>query len=402
MERPRPVLAFDDPLGAFVRANQIAVNGSDSGSLRGLTFAVKDAIDIAGARTGFGNPEWLRTHPPATKSATAVQRLLDAGADMVGKTHSDELAYSLTGENVHYGTPRNPRDASRIPGGSSNGSAAAVAGGLVDFALGTDCGGSVRLPASYCGILGFRPTHGRIPLDGVIPFGPSFDVVGWFARNAGILRSVGDAILDPAPEPRPFRRVLIARDAFGLVDPAIAAALARPVAEVVERIGASVEVVVCPTDLDHWREVFQTIQAAEIWQNHGDWVRRNHPGFGPGVRERFEAASHVSASDLARSRAERADIVRHLDELVGEGDVLVLPTSPRVAPLRNLPVAEVEVAYRNQAVALLCIAGLGGLPQISLPLGEAEGLPLGLSLVGRRGSDEALLDLAVDLLAELR
>ena len=402
METPRTVLAFDDPLGAFVRANQIAVNGSDSGSLHGLTFAVKDAIDITGARTGFGNPEWLRTHAPATKSATAVQRLLDAGANMIGKTHSDELAYSLTGENVHYGTPRNPRDASRIPGGSSNGSAAAVAGGLVDFALGTDCGGSVRLPASYCGILGFRPSHGRVPLGGVIPFGPSFDVVGWFSRSAGVLRSVGAALLDPVPRQRAPHRVLIARDAFDLVNLAIAAALARPVAKVVERVGELVEVVVSPKGLDAWRKVLQTIQAAEIWQNHGDWVRQNHPGFGPGVRERFEAASHVSASDLARGRAERAQIVRHLDELIGEGDVFVLPTSPRVAPLRNLPVADVEVTYRNQAVALLCIAGLGGLPQISLPLGESEGLPLGLSLVGRRGSDEALLDLAVDLLADWR
>jgi amidase len=398
METPRTVLAFDDPFGAFVRANQIAVDGSDSGSLRGLTFAVKDAIDIAGARTGFGNPEWLRTHGPATKTAVVVQRLLDAGANMVGKTHTDELAYSLSGENVHYGTPRNPRDAARIPGGSSNGSAAAVAGGLVDFALGTDCGGSVRLPASYCGIIGFRPTHGRIPVEGVIPFGPSFDVVGWFSRNGAVLRAVGETLLDPELQDSPPRRVLIARDAFGLVDPAIAAALARPVAEAVERVGGSKEVVVSATNLDHWRAVFQTIQAAEIWRNHGNWIEQHNPGFGPGVKERFELASRVSASDLAQAHRDRAAIVSRLDTLIGEGDVLVLPTAPRIAPLRNLPVAEVEVAYRNQAIALLCIAGLGGLPQVSLPLAEIDGLPLGLSIVGRRGSDEALLDLAVDLL----
>jgi amidase len=361
---------------------------------------VKDAIDIAGARTGFGNPEWLRTHGPAAKTAAAVQRLLDAGANMVGKTHTDELAYSLTGENIHYGTPRNPRDASRIPGGSSNGSAAAVAGGLVDFALGTDCGGSVRLPASYCGILGFRPTYGRVPVDGVIPFAPSFDVVGWFSRAPSVLRSVGEILLAPPfAEGRP-RRVLVARDAFDLADRAVSGALAKPLAEVTAAIGSSAEVVVSPAGLDRWRVVFQTIQAAEIWRNHGDWVRTHSPMLGPGIKERFEAASRVTAPDVERSRTERAAIVSHLETLIGAGDVLVLPTSPRVAPLRNLPLAEVEIAYRNQAAALLCIAGLAGLPQVSLPLAELDGLPLGLSLVGRRGSDEMLLSLAVSLLGE--
>ena len=124
-----------------------------------------------------------------------MQALLDAGADMAGRTHCDELCYSLTGENVHYGAPVNVNAPGRIPGGSSNGSAAAVAGGLVDFALGSDCGGSVRIPASYCGILGLRPTWGRVSLDEAVPFGPSFDVAGWFARDAGILEAVGRVLL---------------------------------------------------------------------------------------------------------------------------------------------------------------------------------------------------------------
>ena len=387
----------DDPYGAFVSANQITVRGAPSGSLDGLAFAVKDVIDIAGARTGFGNPEWLRTHAPATRTATAVQRLLDAGADMAGKTHTDELAYSLTGENAHYGTPRNPRDASRIPGGSSNGSAAAVAGGLVDFALGTDCGGSVRLPASYCGILGIRPTHGRVSLDGVIPFAQSFDVIGWFSRDARVLRSVATVLLDVEPKVVRPRRLVVARDAFELVEAPIATALEGAVAHLAERIGASCEVRLSPVGLSRWREVFQTIQAAEIWQNHGDWVRSNEPRFGPGIKERFEAAARVPEVDVRRCRAEQTEIVRHLDRLIEEGDVVCLPTSPRVAPPRNLPLADIEVAYRNQAVALTCTAGLAGLPQVSLPLAEAGGLPLGLSIVGRRGVDEMLLDLAVDL-----
>jgi amidase len=167
-----------DPLNAFCRHTHVELAGSGSGRLTGLTFAAKDVFDIAGHRTGNGNPVWLETHPPAERTASAVQRLLDAGARMVGKTHTDDMAYSLNGENVHYGTPVNPVAPGRIPGGSSSGSAAAVAGGLVDFALGTDCGGSVRLLASYCGLYGLRPTHGLAPADGVVPLASSFDAVG--------------------------------------------------------------------------------------------------------------------------------------------------------------------------------------------------------------------------------
>jgi amidase len=186
----------DDPLGAFCVANPVALTGAATGPLRGRTFAAKDVFEIAGTPTGFGHPAWLRTHQPAAHTASAVQKLLDAGADLVGRTISDELCYSLSGENVHFGTPRNAAAPDRIPGGSSAGSAAAVAGGLCDIAIGTDCGGSVRIPASYCGIYGIRPTHGRVATDGVLPFAGSFDVVGWFARDPALLASVGSLLLD--------------------------------------------------------------------------------------------------------------------------------------------------------------------------------------------------------------
>lgn len=188
-------LPFDDPLGAFCRDNHVALKPTSAGILDGLRFGVKDVFHIAGHRTGFGNPNWLATHPPGDHTAAAVTDILAAGADMVGKTISDELTYSLAGENAHYGTPLNTAAPDRVPGGSSSGSAAAVAGGSVDFALGTDCGGSVRLPASYCGILGIRPTHGLVSVDGVIPFAPSFDVVGWFARDADVFEQVGRVLL---------------------------------------------------------------------------------------------------------------------------------------------------------------------------------------------------------------
>lgn len=384
----------DDPLGAFCRDNHVALQGAATGSLAGLTFAVKDVFHIAGHRTGFGHPDWLRTHPPAKVTAAAVQRLLDAGADMVGKTHTDELAYSLTGENEHYGTPVNPVAADRIPGGSSNGSASAVAGGLVDFAIGTDCGGSVRLPASYCGLFGMRPTHGRIPLDGVIPFASSFDTAGWFARTPDVLERVGRVLLDDRDRAAPPRQLLVARDAFDLVDPAVTRALASGVERVADAVGAHAEVVVSPDGLAAWYQTFRVLQAGEIWANHGAWIAAEQPRFGRGIRERFAWAAQVSADAVAAGRRHHETIRAQIDALLQPDVVLCLPTSPRVAPRKMTPTDDIENRFREQAMHLLCIAGLGGLPQLSVPIARLEGLPLGLSLVGPRDADLGLIALA--------
>lgn len=387
-------VAPDDPLGAFSRENHAALSGSGSGPLAGLTFAAKDVFHIEGFRTGFGQPDWLATHEPATETARVVQQLLDAGADMRGRTLTDELAYSLTGENVHYGMPVNPRDPDRVPGGSSSGSVSAVAGGLVDFALGTDCGGSVRLPASYCGVFGMRPSHGRASLQGVIPFAPSFDTVGWFARDPGVLKRVAQVLLEPAGETVPPRRLLFATDAFDLVDKAVAEVLEGAGEALSEIIGTRAQCTVSPDGLWSWFETFRVIQAAEIWSNHGAWITTATPKFGPGIRERVTAAAEVTEEQVAAQREKREGIIRQLDQLLSPGDVLCLPTSPRIAPRKSTPTDEIEVRYRNQAICLLCIAGLGGLPQISLPVAELDGMPLGLSIVGPRGCDLALLALA--------
>ncbi len=395
-----PDLPFDDPVGAFCRHNHVALKGAEDGPLAGLAFGAKDVFHIAGARTGFGHPTWLATHEAPAETAVAVRRLLDAGADLAGKTHTDELAYSLTGENRHYGTPVNARAPDRIPGGSSNGSAAAVAGGLVDFAIGTDCGGSVRLPASYCGIFGMRPTVDRVPLDGVIPFGPPFDVAGWFARDAGVLERVGRVLLADDSRPEPPRRLLRAADAFAMVDEAVAGALDGAVERVAALVGAVEEVTVAPEGLESWFDTFRILQAASIWANHGAWIRETRPQFGPGVRERFEWAEALDDGVVEEARP-RFDAIRaRIAEVVGPGDILCLPTSPRVAPLKNTPVDDIEIRYRHQAMHLLCIAGLGGLPQLSLPMAELDGLPLGLSLNGPRGADLQLLGLARRVMSE--
>ena len=393
-------LPFEDPVGAFCRANHMALKGAGEGPLEGLTFGAKDVFHIAGARTGFGSPVWLATHEPPTETASAVKRLLDAGADLAGKTHTDELAYSLTGENVHYGTPVNARAPERIPGGSSNGSAAAVTAGLVDFAIGTDCGGSVRLPASYCGIFGMRPTVDRVPLDGVIPFGPPFDVAGWFARDAHMLEKVGRVLLNDDSEPAPPRRLLRAVDAFDMVDEAVTGALNRAVERVASLVDTVEDVTVAPSGLEDWFETFRVLQAASIWANHGAWIREIRPDFGPGVKERFEWAETLGAGDVDSARKRYEAVQARIVQVMGEGDILCLPTSPRVAPLKNTPVDDIEVRYRHQAMHLLCIAGLGGLPQISLPMARLEGLPLGLSLNGPRGADMQLLRLARQLVPQ--
>ena len=395
-----PGLPFEDPVGAFCRHNHVALKGADDGPLAGLAFGAKDVFHIAGTPTGFGHPAWLATHDPPGETAVAVKRLLDAGAHLAGKTHTDEMAYSLTGENVHYGTPVNLRAPDRIPGGSSNGSAAAVTAGLVDFAIGTDCGGSVRLPASYCGIVGMRPTVGRVPLDGVIPFGPPFDVAGWLARDARVLERVGRVLLADDSEAAQPRRLLRAADAFAMVDEAVAGAVNGAVDRVAALVGAVEDVTVAPEGLEAWFETFRVLQAASIWANHGDWIRATRPDFGPGVKERFEWAEALDAGAV-KAAGKRYEAIRaRIDEVLGPGDILCLPTSPRVAPLKSTPVDDIEIRYRHQAMHLLCIAGLGGLPQISLPMAELDGLPLGLSLNGPRGADVQLLRLARRLVPE--
>ncbi|KAI7257790.1 hypothetical protein KC345_g10699, partial [Hortaea werneckii] len=192
-------MALHNRHGAF-RVPELTVPGCGHGTLDGLSFTVKDVFAVAGHRSSAGNPDWLRSHEPPAAHAPAVLKLLQAGAALHGAAHTDELMYSLGGENYHYGTPVNPRGEDRIPGGSSSGSAVAVASGSVDFALGTDTGGSVRVPSAYCGVYGFRPTHGAVDMEGVIPLAPGFDTVGWMAGSAELLLKVGEVLLGTADD----------------------------------------------------------------------------------------------------------------------------------------------------------------------------------------------------------
>ncbi len=387
----------EDALGAFCKhASRERIAVKKGGLLSGLSFAVKDLIDVAGIRTGGGNPDWLKDQAPAQKHAFAVARALDAGAVFVGKTVTDELAFSLTGRNVHYGTPINPRAPDRTPGGSSSGSASVVAAGIVDFALGTDTGGSVRIPASYCGLYGIRPTHNRISLDGVVRFAPSFDTVGWLARDAGMLQKVGFALLPGFSEQRLPLKVIRANDTFSRADAETRARCDALLRRISALVGSSGDVTVCSTSLEDWMQVFRTLRSVEVWRNKGPWIERVHPHFGPEIARNFAAAARTTDAEAMKAAPARSDVAEHLATLLRDDAVLALPTAPGPAPLRDASDAELD-RVRNQTQALTCIAGLGGLPQINLPAGLVGGAPVGLSLIGARNRDEQLLALAVRL-----
>jgi amidase len=370
------------------------IAGAASGPLAGLTVGVKDMYDIAGERTGGGSPEWLAAQTPATRNAGCVQQLLDAGATIVGKTVCDELFYSISGANAHYGTPVNVRAPGRMPGGSSAGSAAAVAAGACDIGLGSDTGGSVRVPAAQCGIYGIRPTLNRIAVSGVMAMAPSFDVPGWFAASAGLLRKVGTVLLDSARVEAPVARVLIAEDAFAQADEAVAATLRRVLTRMSAVLPATESVTVAPDDFDRWREAFRIVQAYETWRTYGDFITRQRPPLGPGIKERMAFAATVSAGDAEASRRILDSARTVIHRLLPPGTVLALPTSPCIAPRVDEPTEALE-SFRVRAQRLVCIAGLSGLPQVSIPAGTVDGCPIGLSFVGWSGGDEAVLDLSV-------
>jgi amidase len=386
-------IVANDKLGAFCRHTHVEMAGAAGGPLAGLTFALKDIYDVAGHKTGFGCPDWLDTHEPASRTAPCVQLLLDAGARLVGKTHTEEMAWSLTGENAHYGTPINVNAPGRVPGGSSSGSAAVVGAGLVDFSIGSDTGGSVRLPASYCGILGLRPTHDRISLDGVCPLAPSLDTCGWFARDASVFERVGRVLLrDDAPARRPGR-LLAAKDAFAYVEEPARGPLKQALDRVAALLGAPEEVVVGDEPLERWMDYFRFPQGAEAWAAHGEWIRRAKPRFGAPIKARFEWASTVKPQDVERARARREEITRRMEEMLAGNAVLALPSAPGAALPRN-SAPDVVDGLRARALPVLSIAGLARLPQVSLPLATVDGCPVGLSLIAARGNDTMLLDIA--------
>jgi amidase len=382
---------------AFVPHDLTApLQGAASGPLAGLTAAIKDMYDVEGYTAGCGNPAWPETHPPASTTAGCVQRMLDAGATVIGKTICDEFFYSVTGANAHYGTPVNPRAPGRLPGGSSSGSASAVASGACDFALGSDTGGSVRIPASFNGLYGLRPTYNRIDLSGVQAQTPTFDVPGWFAASPGVFRNVGAVLLDARRVPGKIERLIALEDGFAEADDDVADFLRTALEFMTEDLPPVAHARISLEGFDPWREAFRTIQGFEVWQTFGEFVTRNKPAIGPGVRERMNYAASVTAAEAAAARKVKEQAREHILQTVQPGTVLALPTAPCVAPRADISLEEMD-HFRTRVMRLTCTAGMAGLPQMNLPIGTLGGCPVGLSFIGWPGGDEALLDLACAL-----
>jgi amidase len=379
--------AVDADFGAFVPGPRLTMAPTAAGPLSGLTFAVKDLIDVAGTPTGGGNPDWLKAQEPAATSAPAVEALLAAGATLNGKTITDELAFGLEGVNVHYGTPVNPACPDRIPGGSSSGSGVAVAAGLVDLALGTDTGGSVRVPSSFVGVFGFRPTHGAVSVAGVVPFSPSYDTVGWFARDIRTLSLAGDALL-PKVDVVPIRKLRLVSDAFALAAPEVSAMLRSRCAD----LGISDEITLFDGTPDEWLECYRVVQCAGIWQTLGPWIHSAQPRFGDAIAARFAEASTITPAEIARWTPVRASLAARVRAMLADGVGLVIPTTPRIALRKNAPPSEYSDFYQR-ALTITSIAGHTGLPQISVPVADVDGCPVGLSIVGSAGHDRALLEI---------
>lgn len=387
-------MSQDDALGAFVPGERCLIEGAPAGPLHGLTFAAKDLFDVAGKETGGGNPDWPRGRPLPQKHAWAVQRLLDGGVNLIGKTITDEVSLGILGENAFYGTPTNPRAPDRVPGGSSSGSASAVAGGLADLALGTDTGGSVRVPASFCGLYGIRPTHGSLPLEGMAQQAPTSDTTGWFARDAETFARAAGVMFDaPTPEAKAPALLRIATDAFGFADADAAMAL-QPLVDRLKSISAGTETtLLAPQGLSVWGRAQRTIQPHEAWLSFKDWIERYNPPVAHTVSRGLMAGAAVTPDDLRWARLMRLEATARMQALTADGAIVCMPTTPFPAPPKGMSLPEMD-QIRERILCLAAHGGLAGCPQISIPGALVDGIPFGLSLVAARGADLHLFEIA--------
>ncbi len=385
----------------FIYLPDTASTSTSSGLLSGMTLAVKDLFHMQGIVTTAGNPDWLMSHPVPEQTASSVQCLLDAGAQFVGKTITDELAYSLNGQNIHYGTPINPAFPEQLPGGSSSGSAIAVVKGMADIGLGTDTGGSIRVPASYNGLYGLRPTHGRIAMDNMVPLAPRFDTVGWFCISLDNMQKVAQCLF--AQVPVEFSgadtRIAIADGLLTMCDYQDQAerwiTTHLPQAS---RLGNTITV----DDATRASAAFRTLQGREIWQTHGAWIREQKPVFADDIQLRFNWCSELSDAEQQQAEQDAHKITQQLDQLLQKYDAIVLPTTPGCSPrIPHTPEQEAGLAdYRSRLMGLTAFAGLGGLPQLHLPLFSSSNGHYGLSLLGKAGSDMHLIQLAKRILGD--
>ncbi|KAH7549407.1 hypothetical protein JRO89_XS13G0026600 [Xanthoceras sorbifolium] len=438
--------------------------------LTSLTFAVSDVFDIEGYVTGFGHPDWARTHEPASRTATVVSNLVEGGATCVGKTIVDELAYrfcvllgywisvvcgmfvfSINGTNKHYGTPTNPAAHSRVPGGSSSGAAVAVAAKLVDFSLGVDTVGGVRVPAAFCGIMGFRSSHGAVSQMGIIPVATSLDTVGWFARDPNILRRVGHVLLHlPFAIQRSPRQIIIADDCFELlkipidrVDRVLIKSTEKLFGRQVlkhENLGdyfnskvpslkgfhkTNGELKTSPLRMlanvmrllqrflfnpmeDFLFIAMFTLLAVlmsslrhEFKHNHEDWINSVKPTLDAAISAQVHEMLEMDDAEIENCKSIRNEMRVAINSLLKDDGLLVIPTTGFLPP--KLGGKELlSEDYQNCAFSLLSISSISGCCQVTVPLGQHDKCPISVSFIARHGGDRFLLDSVQSMYASLQ
>ena len=386
-------------INALTPEGDIRIEPTSSGPLDGLTFVAKDLFDVAGHPTGGGNPDWASDNAIPDKHAWAIQTLLDAGACLTGKTITDEVSLGILGENAFYGTPLNSAAPDRVPGGSSSGTAAAVAGGLADTGLGTDTGGSIRVPASFCGLYGIRPTHGRLNLTGMLPQAPDSDTTGWFARDADTFERVSSVLLKETIKEVLPTRLVVAVDTFGFADPQTSEALQPLVDKIGKLTGHVVEEVMAPQGISVWGRTQRTLQMAEAWHTFQDWIERTNPRMAFNVARGLIMGSMVPEVDRQWALLMKHEARARLEYLLPAGSVLVMPTTPFPAPPKNLPLPE-QNQVREKILGLCAHGGLSGFPQVSIPGATVGGAPVGLSILAGANEDASLVALACALASE--
>ncbi|XP_034903036.1 outer envelope protein 64, mitochondrial isoform X1 [Populus alba] len=431
-ETRRRKAKFKEDFGAFVQRFLILPFPQPPApaakqTLAGLTFAINDIFELEDYVTGFGNPDWARTHEAAEKTAVTVTALLKNGAVCVGQTVMGELGFGVSGENMHYGTPINPEMPAHVPGGSSSGSAVAVAAGLVDFALGTDTIGCIRIPAAFCGLLSFRPSHGAVSTIGVLPNSQSLDTVGWLARDPSILLRVGHTVLKlNTVEPRRARHLIFADDLFQLskVPKQKAEGVISKAFENLsgyqpqQHINFGQHISLNVPSLKGFRDqstklqngisnlkalcsAMVSLQRHEFKTNHEDWVKSVEPKLASDVSDNVLTAINTTHENIKALYDIRKELRACMQILLKDNGILVIPTIADPPSKLNSKKRD-TVESHNRALILSSIASMSGCCQVTIPLGKNDGCPISVSFITFHGGDKFLLDTVLDMYSSLK
>lgn len=386
----------EETIYGMQQALRVEAENNLAGPLYGRTFVVKDLFDVKGYKTGAGNARWLEMAEPAADHARAVKLLLQSGAILVGKSQTDEFALSLDGINAHYGTPLNSLYPERIPGGSSSGSAALVAAGLADFGLGSDTVGSIRVPAAYCGLYGFRPSHGVVPLDGVLPLGPSFDTVGLLAKNIELLRDTARALLPECTTSTVYpQKVVISAGHFQLVHENYRDELIQMARKMASCLGPVETIDFDSRVLDSMALTFSLIRSYEAWQYYRLFVEANLTKISTRTLPRLMEGKNVTPGELEMARSNMQAARTLIDTIVQPGTILCLPSIWNLPPRLDATDQDLDI-NRRQNIRLTICSVLGGTPQITLPIRLSKDAMLSLSFMGSRGEDLRLIEAAIE------